>query len=575
MYKRFLFGLIVGSILIGGSACYKEVADLEIDPLRPEYVVPALRDQLSVEDLLKRSGEATNIEYDPDGTCVAVFKETRKLAVAGMNPLVSKIPGELTADVAVTGASTEVTFRTIWEILENRNVKEAYFAKNTKEFGIVLWYDHTAPGHTSTSLKGNIEIGGVEKAFELDLMQPKFIDLRQEITDESKHIEMLDGTDYNILKYKLNSLALAGASDPNIRIHAQIRFKDLYLSKAIGHATTTVSATKQKLQFNLDIFSTSSEVNLFLPEGQVRFALERTGTDNLALRVGSAIAKPKDHRQDLVGSPLASGLTIANQGLSALSPEEKKKTLLLNDMENVIDAEKKVFELNKTNSNVNEAFANGLYSLEMNDVYITSSTIIGSVDAELPLNGVVNLVAEVRIPFYGAIKKISSVSDLDVSGDAFPGEYIDALPKEVKDAVILHIGLLNKLPLNGYAQLDFVDKNGVKIFSLNLNKENQLDDKALFFRAGTVNDEGRVTEPAFTEHICPISRQDYEKLSAYARKLVASYVFTTPKADETTPKSVRFLKDDELILQIALEVNTYIEHPLDFADSISKKAKKK
>ena len=62
MIKRLLFGIIAAGFLVGGSACYKEVMDMEADPLRPEYVVPAVRDKLTVEKLLSRVGESTAFE---------------------------------------------------------------------------------------------------------------------------------------------------------------------------------------------------------------------------------------------------------------------------------------------------------------------------------------------------------------------------------------------------------------------------------------------------------------------------------------------------------------------------------
>jgi lipoprotein len=576
MYRRLLFGIIAGGFLIGGSACYKEVMDLELDPLRPEYVVPAVRDKLTVEKLLTRKGESTTFEYESDGTCVAVYKEEKKIFVAGRSPLITVVPGELSTDVTVVGKTTVATFRTIWELLPNRAVKEAYFDKKTKEFGIIFWYEHTVPNNMSTSLTANVKLGnGSEKKITLQYKQPLLVDLKQEITDDAVHIDMLDGSNYNILKYELNGLDLVGASDPNIRIHAQIVAKELYLRKAIGHETVTGVPEKSNLHYKLDIFSTADEASFYMPDAHVRFTILKSGAGDLNFYVGDVSAKPRDGRTDLVGSPLASGIMITNQGLGALTPEERKKALEVNGVPNLVDAQPITFELNNKNSNIDEAFKNGFYTFDLKDVYVTSSESLGSTDQELPLNGLISLTSELRIPFHGAIKKTVMVSELDLDRDAFPGDILSYLqnpgdPNEVKDAVVMHIGILNKLPIEGYAELDFVDAGNNSILKLNLTSDKKLDNKPLFIPCGAVNGEGRVTEPAFVDHACNLSRAEYERLSKNAKKLRTTYVFTTPGANETTPKTVRILKDDDLLMQLGIEVKAYIEHPKDFIDSMSK-----
>ena len=123
-------------------------------------------------------------------------------------------------------------------------------------------------------------------------------------------------------------------------------------------------------------------------------------------------------------------------------------------------------------------FSNGLYSIEVSDVYISSVTAGPSTeDKELPLDGVVNLEIEVRMPFFGTITKAVMNQKLAVTAEAFPAKYLDYLqnpgnPDEVKDAIVLHIGFLNNLPLEGYAELNFVDKSGNSVLKLGLNNEN-------------------------------------------------------------------------------------------------------
>ena len=582
MYKRLLFAIIAGGFLVGGSACYKEVMDMETDPLRPEYVLPAVRDKLTVDKLLSRAGESTTFEYEPDGTCVAVYKEKRELGITGMNPHVTAIPGTTSGDIEIAPSLDELKFKVLWNILAQRNVKTAYFDKKSEKFGVTVWYEHTALGQRSAKLEGNIKLGGFSKGFAVKQGERLFIDLKQQIEDASVFLNMLDGANYNVLTYEFESLRLSGNTDSKIRIYAQLTFKNLYLRKAIGHvpASATAPTEKTNIHYNLDVFSTAENAKFSLPDASIRFSAKKAQNLPVGLYVGKVTAKPGSARKDLVGTPFEHGLEIKNKSLAELPAEERAKALLITSdpaspqLNNLADVTEKTLELNKANSNISDAFSNGLYSVDVTDVYISSVAVAPSTeDKELPLDGVVNLDIEVRIPFYGTITKAVMTQDLGVTGEAFPAEYLEYLqnpgnPDEVKDAVVLHIAFLNSLPLEGYADLEFLDKGGNSVLKLKLNNEKSLEGKSIFISSGAVGDNGRVAQPAFTEHLCNLSRAEYEKISKNAAKLRVSYIFTTPNAEQG--KNVRILKDDELILQLALEIKGYIEHPLDLIDSMKK-----
>ena len=582
MIKRLLFGIIAAGFLVGGSACYKEVMDMEADPLRPEYVVPAVRDKLTVEKLLSRVGESTAFEYEADGTCVAVYKEKRELAITGMNPRVTTIPGETSEDLEITTSQDHAKFKTRWELLANREVSEAYFDSKSERFGVTVWYEHTVPGQSSTFLEGNIKIGGFSKGFSVKINEHGFIDLKQQIDDAEAYLRMKDGANYNVLTYEFTSLRLTGNTDSKIRLHAQITFRNLFLRKAIGHvpAATPAPTEKTNINYNLDVFSTASSAKFSLPDASIRFTAKKAASLPVALYVGKIMAKPGNERDDLEGSPLKKGLEVKNKDLTTLPEEEKNKALQITTdpttplANSLAGAAEKTLELNKENSNISDVFSNGLYSIEVSDVYISSVTAGPSTeDKELPLDGVVNLEIEVRMPFFGTITKAVMNQKLAVTAEAFPAKYLDYLqnpgnPDEVKDAIVLHIGFLNNLPLEGYAELNFVDKSGNSVLKLGLNNEKTLEGRSIFIPCGEVGDNGRVSKPAFTEHHCNLSRGDYERLSKNASSLQISYIFTTPNADQN--KNVRILKDDELVLQLALEVKGYIAHPLDFIDSMKK-----
>lgn len=585
MIKRLLFGIIAGGFLIGGSACYKEVMDMEVDPLRPEYVVPAVRDKLTVEKLLSRVGESTVFEYEADGTCVAVYKEKKELAIAGMNPRVTTIPGATSEDIEITAAQDHATFKTRWNLLTNREVSEAYFDNKSERFGVTVWYEHTEAGQTSTFLEGNIKIGGFSKGFRVKLNEHSFIDLKQQIDDATAFIKMKDGSNYNVLTYEFTSLKLTGNTDSKIRLYAQVTFRNLFLRKAIGHISTLSSAPTEKtnIHYNLDVFSTASSAKFSLPDASIRFTAKKAENLPVALYVGKIIAKPSEGREDLEGSPFKNGLEVKNKDLTTLPEEEKNKALQITTdpttplANSLADAAEKTLELNKENSNISDVFSNGLYLVDVTDVYVSSSTSGSTTeDKELPLDGVVNLEIEVRMPFFGTITKAVMNQKLAVTAEAFPAKYLNYLqnpgnPDEVKDAIVLHIGFLNNLPLEGYAELNFVDKSGNSVLKLGLNNEKTLEGKSIFIPCGEVGDNGRVSKPAFTEHHCNLSRGDYERLSKNASSLQISYIFTTPNADQN--KNVRILKDDELILQLALELKGYIDHPIDFIDSVKETTK--
>lgn len=581
MYKRLLFAIMAGGFLVGGTACYKEVMDMDTEPLRPEYVLPAVYEKLTVEKLLSREAESTTFEYEPDGTCVAVYREKRELGVRGMSPHVTTIPSMTSGDINITNTTDRVEFKTLWNVLPERNVKEAFFDTKSKKFGVTIWYEHTVAGSTSEMLQGNIMLAGVSKGFRVKLDEHFFIDLKQEITAPTASIYMKDGSNYNILSYVFESLKLLGSTNNNIRIYAQLTFEDLYLRRAVGHKpiATTPAPEKTNIHYKLDIFSTIQNAKFTVPEASIRFTANKAKELPVSLYVGKIFAKPAAGRTDLVGSGVENGVEIQNKDLTSLTEEQRAKALLITSnpatpQENSLGTEtQKVLELNQDNSNISAAFDNGMLTIDVNDVYISQPTIPASTeDKDLPLDGLVDLNIEVRLPFYGTITRAEMTQDLKSTVDAFPNKYLQYLqnpgnPEEVKDAVVLHIAFLNSLPLEGYAKIDFMDAANTSIMSLRLNNSKELDGRSMLIPCGEVSN-GRVIKPAFIEHLCNLSKGEYEKIAKNVKYVRASYIFDTPDAAQN--KNIRIMKDDAVLLQMAVEVKGYIEHPVDFIDSMSK-----
>ncbi len=585
MYKKAFWWLITGGVLLGATSCYKDVMEMEIDPLHPEIVAPALRDSLTVAEMLGRKAESTTFEYAADGTCVAVYKEKKKFSIGGVTREITKRAPEVVIDnidLSNTSAQNQEALSLDWMFEPGVNASQAYFDKESEGVSIKLLYTHTVSSAEMSELKGNIEFGGYSQNFTAVSGEYTYIPLKEWIEDENFALQLKhtsSGTDvYNRILYKLNSLQLTGGSNKKIKIRVQLDFKKLYLRKLIGKTIGGVPQTSAKEPYtkNLDIFSTMLKAQVELPETSILFHIKRATTTELNMVVVNMQAKPSEIRDD-IDPALVNGIKFQNKDLSSLSPEEQKRALKLSPntstiSKNQLPAEKEfTLELNNKNSNLDDAFGRAFYNISVEQLYleeVSGGGMMPSIEREIPIASDVEVEMEIRIPLYGTLTTTKMVSLFPVAPDAFPlqyNKYLDAGGDgaELDDVIVLHFGILNSLPLKGYAKIEFLDKENNVITGFDFKKpDSEVVDSEfpLFIPCGEVNEDGRVSKPEFLEHLHKMSKKSYETLGSKAKNMRMTYYFISPNAD--VHKRVRLTKHDILLLQIAGEVKGRIE-PLE------------
>ncbi len=558
MYKRLAFWLLAGGVLLGATSCYKDVMDMEVDPIRPEFILPVLRDTLRVEQLLTREQEHTSFEYEADGTCVAVYRDKQEIESHGLSSRVTLKPGVYSQDIDVESTTSQV-YAFPWEILPAREVKQVSF-RSADKFKIVI--TAKAESADATQVKGKITwqdpTAPITKEFAIPANGEGEIDITEEIKS-GRSFQFYDGTYYNKCPFMVSDLEVVGApaGSKKVKLSVGVNFMNLILKEAIGHTKlNTSSKTVVSFSRKIDIFSSMRVAKANLPESSVSIRVSKDPKTPAKLSVAKIEAVPSEIRED---SPAP--INVVNQNLDALSEEQKGKSLLIGGAEQSLgDAASKTFILNNSNSNIADIFGNALFDLKVSNVALAlENTGISQNDEPLPLDSKIVYEMEVRIPFYGMLKTSKMLAEMKLADNTFPKDASDYLQNKdntagIDQAIALHIGILNTLPMDGYAKLEFLDKAKNKVMELTINNEGGKAQEGanLFIPCGEVNSEGRVDKPAFREHVHQMTKEQYENLSNNAKTLRTTYYFITPEG-----KNVRVKKDDNVLLQVAVDVKAY------------------
>ena len=551
MYKRLVFWLLAGGALLGASSCYKDVMDMDVDPITPKLIVPVIRDTLSVKQLLEREGEATTFEYAEDGTCVAVYRETKRVTIAGTSAKVTRNPSMEGHSVDVATEKTKL-YACPWNILGPASNVKAVTFKSAKSFTLNLRYVNEG-ANNSTMLTGKVKWGSVEKTFSIAAGQETPISIMDALGVE---LPFKNGEDYNKCPISFSDLQLQNVTsgDEHIQLSVKIDYMNLEIEKAVGH-TLGAGATdiKENISRTIDIFGTMLKATATLPESEIRIKVKKDPAMQAVLSVGAISSAPKGIRED-GASPVA----ITNMNLGSLSEEQKKSTLYIGNVPNDLGNEaEKILVLNKDNSNVSEAFGKAMFNLNIEDITLSlKSSTSSAEDKELPLNAFVEMDVEARIPFYGVLTTSKMVSEMTINDGSFPEDvkdYTDAASLE--DAIVLRIGIYNNMPLEGFAKLEFLDRNRKTVMELTVEGKEKQEGVNLFIPSGEVDNEGRVTKPAFLEHNHRMNQAKYDLLSKNAKYLRTTYYFRT--SDVASNKNVRVKKTDYVLLQIAADVSAH------------------
>ena len=561
MYKRFVFWLLAGGVLLGATSCYKDVMDMEVDPIHPEFILPVVRDTLRVEQLLTREKEQTLFEYEADGTCVAVYREKRDILNNGLSAHITQKQGTETETFDV-GATPSKTYNFPWEILPGHEVKEVTF-KSAKVFKIHFsrqkeTTDVAEGPFAEVMLEGKFTWGNpadplVSKEFKVPAGGESDIDITTEILS-GKAFPFHDGTYYNKCPFTVSDLTLVGATGTQkVKLEIGVDFLDLELKEAIGHQKVggVIAKTKTSLQRKIDIFGTMLRAEANLPAATVSLQVIKNPKMAATLLVEKIQAVPNTIRED---NPEA--VEVVNQNVDNLTEAQKAKSLLIGKEQSLGDASSKTFVLDASNSNITDIFNGALFDLNVQNVTLSIEADNSMVDKPLELDSKIAYELELRIPFYGTLTTSKMVSDMRLSDNTFPKDVKQYLKSpdnkaEIDQAVTLYIGILNTLPMDGYAKIEFLDAGKSPIMALSVSNEGgkTKDGANLFIPCGDVNGEGRVNKPAFREHVHSISKDMYENLSNNAKFMRTTYYFVTPEG-----KKVRVKKDDNVLLQIAVDV---------------------
>lgn len=579
MYKKGLLWFILGSCLLSMTSCYKEVLDLEYEPFRPVVIGNAIRDSLSMERLLKRESEKTQFEYESDGTCVAVYRETVKMPIPGMNTEVKSFPTALSTTLDLSSTPTSTTFNIAWHLLPGKDLTKVYFdPKKTKKFGLLISYKHTTSGASSTELTGNIKFNGPSKVFKVKYGEEIFLDLKEYIAGENDAVPLKHGNTYNLIQYVLDGVTLSGITiDGKVQVYVTVAAENLYLRKAFGKSSGTPVQAIAKFKKNIDIFGNLLRGEAVLPKSVVRLKVKKDINSPVDLFAQNVRIEPSDKRED--GAPI---IPINNKPDTDIPEAKKASTFWISTSAtpkpNSLTAEEteRMLILDKENSNIDDAFGKTLYELNIDLSAQFKTAGGGSDEEEIPLSSAsVDVEVETRIPFVGSLVTSKMVSEMEIAKESFPAEYNQYIQNEkntgdVKDAIKLHIALYNTLPMDAYGRIEFLDQDKNTIMRINMSGDptNVIDTEfPLFIRSAEVGTDGRSINPTFLEHTHAMSVKEYENLSKNAKFFRTTYYFITPGAAEK--KIVRVLKDNYLLLQVAAEVKGCVT-PKDIKDIANK-----